>query len=114
MEVDIKAWRMDHNEGEGIAAPELSSDGRQAASRDPGEFPPLLENVMEKCKALSDYSTANLVFSTVTKQLRKLGCPIELIDDYDDQLADYFRMRNEDKSLLTFFCDNHGTVNNKP
>ena len=111
MEVDMNAWRIDP-EGESVATPDLSSNGRSEVSRDASMFQPLLEDVMEKCKALNDYSTAHLMFSTATKPLRKLGCPMDLIDVYDDQLAEYFRLRNEEKGLLNMFCDNHGSVIN--
>ena len=72
MEVDMNAWRIDH-EGEGVATPELSSNGRPKVSRDASMFQPLLEDVMEKCKALNDYATANLIFEDFCSNRRTLN-----------------------------------------
>lgn len=118
MEVDIKSSRTEPRGGDGITGPEPRGSEGQQDSRwgGDGHYEEALAGIVKKCKAVSTYETANMVLSTSTRALRKIGCPEELIEVAEDEVAAFFEHRNEADSvarMLQLIMDNHGTINHK-
>ena len=76
-------------------------------------FDDALQDALRQCLLLPDYDQAAARWLQMTRLLRKLGCPQDLYEKYEDMLLDYFEQKRhaDDHPYQQMINSNGGTIN---